>query len=326
MDTAELFIQIASYRDPQLGPTVADLLARARHPERLRLGICLQTGDADGEACGVASLPGGEALRGAELRLDCTPAETSRGCCWARARTQRLWRGEPFTLQIDSHMRVVPDWDVELVAMWRRCEDPAAMISGYPNAFTLPEQCDTAQLPLLAPLGFDAHDGLLRQQGINTFANPRELPDRPLPGALIGGCMLFGPGRMIEEVPYDPDLYFYGEEISLALRLWTSGFNLYNPDRVLIFHLYKAAGLSHITHWAEHPDWDQLNQRSVQRLQALIQGDGLEEPYGLGRARSLQSWQQWSGIDLVSRQISPEAWAGCFRPPPACSGVEASPA
>ena len=321
MDTARLFIQIASYRDPELGPTVRDLIARARHPERLRLGICLQSAAGDEEARGPGSLPRGEALRGAELRLDCTPAETSRGCCWARSRTQGLWQGEPFSLQIDSHTRVVPDWDVQLLEMWRRCEDPDAVISSYPNAYTLPDVCDAAQLPLLAALGFDAHDGLLRQLGINTFRNPEELPERPLPGALIGGCMLFGPGRMIQEVPYDPELYFYGEEISMALRLWTRGFNLYNPDRILLFHLYKAADRRHVTHWADHDDWDQLNGRSLQRLQALIMGEGLEAPFGLGCARSLESWQAWSGVDLVGRRISPEARAGRFSPPPPCSSA-----
>jgi hypothetical protein len=100
------------------------------------------------------------------------------------------------------------------------------------------------------------------------------LPERPLPGVLIGGCLLFGPDRTIPEVPYNPDLYFWGEEISVALRLWTHGFNLNNPDRILLFHLYKAAGRSQLTHWADHADWDQANGLSLQRLQALITSEG----------------------------------------------------
>ena len=38
------FVSIAAYRDPDLLPTIADCLAKARHPDRLRFGICWQYG------------------------------------------------------------------------------------------------------------------------------------------------------------------------------------------------------------------------------------------------------------------------------------------
>ena len=40
-----MFVSIASYRDPELIPTVADCLSKARYPERLRFCICWQHGD-----------------------------------------------------------------------------------------------------------------------------------------------------------------------------------------------------------------------------------------------------------------------------------------
>jgi hypothetical protein len=42
-----IFIQIASYRDPQLLPTLKDMLDKADHPENLRVGICWQHSDKD---------------------------------------------------------------------------------------------------------------------------------------------------------------------------------------------------------------------------------------------------------------------------------------
>ena len=39
-----IFVSIAAYRDPQLGPTLEDCLRKARWPERLRFGICWQHG------------------------------------------------------------------------------------------------------------------------------------------------------------------------------------------------------------------------------------------------------------------------------------------
>lgn len=320
MTEPEIFVQIASYRDPQLPATVWDLIGKARHPERLRLGLCLQITEAEAQHRGPAALPWGDALRGAEVRLETIPAARSQGCCWARSRTQGLWRREPFTLQIDSHTRVVPDWDRELLAMWQRCDDPRAVISAYPNPFPLPEVPDSRPLPLLAAERFDER-GLLRLRGVNTFSDPESWPSRPLPGAFIGAGMIFGPAELIEEVPYDPQLYFHGEELSLALRLWSHGFNVYNPDRVLVFHLYGAGGDSRSLHWEDHPDWRDRESRSLARLRALIHGEGLAEPFGLGTLRDLSGWERWSGVDLRRQGISPEARAGRFPPAPAAAGA-----
>ena len=60
--------------------------------------------------------------------------------------------------------------------------------------------------------GFDAY-GILKLRGISRFHLPEEQPDRPIPGAFIAGGFLFGPGSIVSEVPYDPELYFYGERL-----------------------------------------------------------------------------------------------------------------
>ncbi len=307
----ELFIQIASYRDPQLSPTLWDLVQKAKKPGRLRIGICLQLNAEDEQICGIRSLPAGSELQGAQLRVDAQAARNSGGVCWARAKTQALWQNEPFTLQIDSHMRFTPAWDEEIQKSWKRCQDSKAILSTYPNRFDLPDRYDKEHLPRMAALHFD-DQGILRLQGINEPYSPNGSEKAPCPNAFVAAGMLYGPSEMIQAAPYDPNLYFYGEEISLALRLWSHGFNLYNPDKPLIFHLYKQAGLSHTTHWADHEDWQQLNQRSIQRVQALMKGNNLEEPFGLGEKRTLEAWQAWSGIDLERQQISPEAADGRF--------------
>ena len=39
---SKIFIQIASYRDPQLIPTIKSALENAEFPERIHFGICRQ--------------------------------------------------------------------------------------------------------------------------------------------------------------------------------------------------------------------------------------------------------------------------------------------
>ena len=44
----KIFVQIASYRDPQLVPTIKDMLANAKKPNNIVLGIARQYSEDDG--------------------------------------------------------------------------------------------------------------------------------------------------------------------------------------------------------------------------------------------------------------------------------------
>ena len=201
--------------------TLHNLIQRAAQPKRLRFGICLQLATDDPPHWGTSAFPDHPHLKC--IRFDATE---SQGACWARRQAESVYDGEDFLLQIDSHMRAVEHWDDLLLTTWRECSDARAVLSVYPNGFQQPCCLQTSTLPVMAAAGFDAY-GILKLRGISRFQLPEEQPDRPIPGAFIAGGFLFGPGSIVSDVPYDPDLYFYGEEIAMSARLWTSGFNIY---------------------------------------------------------------------------------------------------
>jgi hypothetical protein len=101
-----IFVSIASYRDSQLVPTVRDCLDKARHPERLRFGICWQHGSEE-------LLP--EWFGSEQISLVDVDYRQSRGACWARAQVADFWDEARWYLQLDSHHRFVPDWDARLL-------------------------------------------------------------------------------------------------------------------------------------------------------------------------------------------------------------------
>ena len=128
----------------------------------------------------------------------------------------------------------------------------------------------------------------------------------------------------MSDVPYDPELYFYGEEIAMSARLWTSGFNIYAPNRLLLFHLYKSKGTTaehSATHWGDHSNWHKYNLRALKRVHTLLGSlnnapasiryfndqPGELEPFGLGRKRSLTMYQHWAGVDFKKAEISQAA-------------------
>jgi hypothetical protein len=295
-----IFVSIASYRDPDCQNTVADLFAQAAHPERIFVGICWQFVPGEDDDCFKLEPLFPEQVR----RLDIHASE-SLGACWARQQVQSLWQGEDYYFQIDSHMRFVSGWDERLLEMLSQCPGEKVVLSTYPLAFTPPRELANAELVTIHPKGFDEH-GILAQR--STLTPLDQAPQNPTPTAFIGAGMLFAPGRIVTEVPYDPHVYFEGEEISLAARLWTSGWDIYTPNGAIAYHDYGTRP-NRPRHWKDKQNWAELNESSRRRVRHLLDARRATdeaalaeiEQYGLGSVRTLQAYEAYSKLDFKGR-------------------------
>ncbi|MDX1975663.1 MAG: GlcNAc-transferase family protein [Rickettsiales bacterium] len=307
-----IFVQIASYRDPECQWTVKDLFEKASHPERITIGICWQFIRSEDQHCFLEPYAYPDQVRVAEY-----DAKDSNGVCWARSITQSLWHGEEFTLQIDSHMRFEEGWDDRLISMWHECQNPKAVITSYPPGYTPPDDREPGRIYGISAKEFDT-GGIFLMQG-NPVYPLDALPSKPMRGAFISANLLFGPASIIADVPYDPYLYFFGEEISMAVRLWTQGYDLYHPNMPLAYHYWKRS--QRVTHFDDHADWEALNARAYLRVKHLLGTQKTTDKaalaelsaYGLGTARSLADYQAYAGIDFAKQQISDKAYQGDFQ-------------
>ena len=84
----KIFVQIASYRDPQLLPTLRSMLENAKKPQNLRIGICRQY-HPDDKFDSLEEFKGDKRFR----VLDVIYTE-SKGVCWARNQVQQLYQNE----------------------------------------------------------------------------------------------------------------------------------------------------------------------------------------------------------------------------------------
>ena len=66
------------------------------------------------------------------------------------------------------------------------------------------------------------------------------------------------------------------------------------------------------THWGDHSDWNALDRTSVTRATGLLSGQLDLGEFGLGSARSLADYQEWSGVDFSAKTIQPHAIKGQF--------------
>jgi hypothetical protein len=307
-----IFVSIASYCDPVLPFTLHRAVSTAAAPQRLHFGVV------DQSPPGRARIahPGG-GCRLSQVHLDVVDA---RGPCWARAIAMSLHDGEDWFLQLDSHMDFDTGWDARLVRQALSLGAPgrALVISSYPAAFRLVDGQpvrDTLTTGVLAQVlkpgaQFDPAHPVLPFQ-----AHP-VATQHPLPAFHLGAGCLFAPGRIAQEFPYDPWLYFHGEEQALALRLYTHGWDLFHMPALPIHHQYNEAGEAapaRPLHWdgrddaARDVDWWTLEQRSRARLAALVGGADLGV-YGLGSERGLAQFAAFSGIDYAARTLAAAAF------------------
>ncbi|WP_082551805.1 GlcNAc-transferase family protein [Massilia sp. Root351] len=310
MSNQNIFVSLASYLDPMLFFTLNEAVAKAAHPERLRFAVVDQ--HYASQRAAVAALPYGGLVRYVHVQL-----QDTLGVSWARNLAFSLYDGEQYLLQIDSHTCFEPGWDESLRRQHGQLLElaPKPVMSTYPYRFdmvdgvphyTPPEGKTVLVLrphpdtPLL-PGG----DVVLRFIARHLFT------DRPVPACHIAGGFVFCHGSFIDDVPYDPYLYFHGEEQSLAVRAWTRGWDIYHPLHVPLYHLYKAPNTPHDSHhW--HGEVDRLRAfsgaylttRAAERLRRLLCGDGLPGAYGLGSERTLAQYAAFSGIDYRNGTVS----------------------
>ncbi len=292
-----IFVQIASYRDPELMPTIADALQKATYPQRLSFGVVWQ----GKVGCDRLPLERMECCR--VLMVD---SDRARGVGWARSKTQSLWEGETYTMQIDSHMRFAPGWDETLITMLHQCPSVKPVLTAYPPAYTPPNILHAGEPTRLAASHFHAQGSLSLVSGTSlAHCNQPQL------GLFIAAGFWFARSQFIQDVPYDPHIYFYGEELNLTVRAWTNGWDIYHPNQIVCFHEYNRPGKPR--HWQDHANWWQLDQFSHQRLHQLLNPDSGGIPlssYGLGCSRSLSAYEIFSGVNFRTRTLTDTARKG----------------
>lgn len=223
-DTDTIFVSIA-YRDPELGPTIEDCLAKARWPHRLRFGICWQHGPEE-------KAP--SRFRDPRFRVVHVDWHDSRGACWARAQIMGLWDQEPWYLQLDSRHRFVQTGTSSCSPQMAATGSPKPILTTYAAPFAPGDTNPLKEEPMR--MEFDRLTGC----GLGLF-RPGVISDwqsttRPRRARFASARFFFASGSLVSEVPYHPELYFIGEEITLTVRAFSQGYDLFHPGESIVWH------------------------------------------------------------------------------------------
>ncbi|MBT0728003.1 hypothetical protein HGT73_11570 [Rosenbergiella australiborealis] len=329
-----LFINIASYRDHELWSTVESLLATASAPDKLHIAICWQD-DNDLSAIQqkgwvpvpVSSLAGFPVYRldgsAALIELIALPYQHAQGVGFARALCDQLYRDEQWFLQIDAHSLFAKDWDARLINTLTGLSQQSAkpLISGYPPSYHVTEAGEIHYGQDVGRVTFNRFTA----EKLPTLTSQKLCASQPVKGSFVAAGFIFTQGAFVKEVGNDPTLFFEGEEITLSLRAYSWGYDVFHiPDR-LLWHHYTRPTSPKI--WEDHSPgaqergeisvcWLQREAQSQRRVKALL---GLVPPSptdkaakALGPTRARRQFEYQCGLNFSLASCYAECLAPSF--------------
>lgn len=261
-EDGSVFLSVVSFRDEYCLDTLKGAFAKAKNPEKLFVGLVQQ--NCEDETCRSGVLEGGKMedvkpdpdcyvlfcsseigkkyCDGGHVRLLRMKEHESLGPYMARYFASKLWAGEEWYMQIDSHMTFLQDWDALSIEMLKKAPSAKPVISHYPPPHTadLVEKSKVAAPRLCGPIfaTSDLESQIIRLEGSYNYDAIKL--DTPRFAPFIAAGYLVAHSDMLREVPFDPFLpyIFMGEEILLSARLWTSGYDIFSPTISLLGHHY----------------------------------------------------------------------------------------
>lgn len=283
-------------------PTIKDMLENAKNPENLVICIAWQH-SLDDKWDNLDEFKDDPRFKILDIDY-----KDSKGVCWARNLIQHQYDGEDYTLQLDSHHRFTKYWDMTLIRMLNKLKEKGhekPLLTAYIPSFN-PEKDPQERIREPWRMNFDRFipEGAIffLPGSIDDWRNLNE----PVPARFYSAHFCFAPGSFCLDVPHDPNYYFHGEEINIAVRAYTHGYDLFHPHRVVIWHEYTRKGRA--KQWDDDIAWGQRNNESHKRNRKFFEIDGEVrdidfEIYDLGTERTLEDYERYSGIQFKTRGV-----------------------
>ena len=335
-DQDSIFIAMASYRDDECVKTIMNAFETAMYPDRLRFGVFQQHNVTDGDCADFDKLINCDHRYGVihplcgrfwQIQVDRIHFKDAKGPMYGRYRAELFYAEETFALQIDAHTRFVPLWDNILVDMFERIGNDNAVLTTYPKGTN--EKVEGWMAPISRPSRSVVAICQSKITRSYMFKHERgrfvRNPSRPVLAPFFAAGFCFAKGHKVVNVPSDPYLpyLFDGEEILMTTRLWTNGYDIYMPDRDIIFHIYeehrKRPLFWHDEWGKEKIKYEHKAQNRVLHLLGLLEKFKPEvlrtsfefnrsvdlreiDVYGMGNERDIREYWEWILMDFDAKE------------------------
>jgi hypothetical protein len=284
-----IFVSIASFRDVELTNTVYSLLSQAKDLSKIH--VCILSQDEDDKHPKLESLF--DLFNVSDYTYKKINYLESSGVGYARNYIQKQIKPEhDFFFQIDSHTQFIQDWDSILIEDYNKCSEywgGDIILSSYPLGY-LYDSLGNFEYPKsyepTAVKGIASDNNVLRYAcKYSTYFGE----DFGFISGYFCAGMVFGKSDLFIDTPYDPNIYFNGEEQTLSIRFYEKGVKLISPPRNYIYHDYD--GKKRKRQWDGDQEIHVKNDTSsVNRIKDFY-GCKISEPeYSIKDIHSIFNW------------------------------------
>ena len=292
-----IFISIVGYRDTELPKTIKSLYDNSDNPDELVFGIVSQDvkrGHPDVEWLGD------------QVRINKMHARDARGAGFARKIAMEMYQGEDYFFQTDSHMRFTKGWDTKLKDMLLKSQQLSNNNKVILSQFPAPYIILSDGKEYYAKGDPDFWDDVSWTSVVNTWtgvwAGNREVMEdktKPMKSHTILAGLLFTIGDFVKEIPYDERICFMGEELCIAIRAYTRGWEIYAPNEMVCWHFYKRENRPKV--WNDNTygrSWTDIEMKSQRVQRDVILG--IEQGvYGIGDYDKYVEYQKMININFA---------------------------
>jgi len=293
-----IFVQISVYHDEEVEKTVRNALLKSSGQNHIVFGIHAIFYENNSWLNTLKQLP--------DIRLIESKAPKNIGVGIGRSIAHQLYAGEDYYFQIDAHSRFDQNWDTLLINDIDKHKSNGfekPIITQYPKPFWYEgdkEKMREYESPVTQFCWKDKEgfkDNRITLQG--TIDNPK----RNIFSISVSAGSLFTEGEFLNP---NKVIFFDGEELLLAARAYTHGYDLFVPSEMFMSHLYYGAEgyfrrRNVLIDWGKEAQ--ELKKKSNEEVKLVLTGEGLVGEGRLGTKRTLQDYGKFCGLDFNTGEI-----------------------
>lgn len=297
----KIFISLAAYRDPDLINTVKSFYTNAKYKDRLFFSLVSH--EAKEGNFNFDFIPQSQINY---LKIDYRLAD---GACSGRHLANSLLSEKyKYFLHTDSHSRAKKDWDELLINHYLMCSEKWGtdyIFTKYPHGFTINWKEDGTGEDVINEENDTMHKVIPVWDDIEYLYLLRwkDIEDKKYGDRVYGFCanFAFGSSKAFLKAPYDPYMYFLGEEITLGIRLTLKGVNLVAPTINAIWTNYDRDNGRRNFHWLDNSVWGARDKSARFRVNDLFKGKDLGV-YGIqDHMEEYRQLQKDMGLDFENK-------------------------
>lgn len=304
-----IFINIPCYQDPEIWETISSFLNNAEHPERIYFGITNQTDNFKLHTEVLERFP--------NVKMHLLVPGSLAGCQPARLKSHEFYNNQDYYLNMDSHMRSIKGWDTLIIQELKDVSDEfgPSVLTGYVAAYDKDEMNQDIIPDVDYTTVFHMNEKNIdhfMHHGIPQFISYTHKTNKAIKSPYISGHFFFTTGKALLDAPFVKDVLFTEEEIFMAVRFFTAGYNLFQPHRTYVYHRYGRGGRR--LFWEDFPEnWYEKNEESKNFVNNVFKNEIISKESGLLDKRTLGEFEEYSGINFRTRTLSEDVIRGTIK-------------